>query len=344
MSSFSRYIADSYASHTKKVEQVYISFWMQFAIWLFLHSLAIFLIILSQDIKLSREGNPDDTVKSEEISLRATTANKDEDNKRKIDKHTRLSEKNSEGKGALTKRKGANALSPFFEFQDPVVQQSRDGKAKTRGEKVESVKAKNREEKRQKEKETSADQIEKMLSADKSHFNLQIVDSVTMLDRRFLANPDQDISSRASLFKIPEHYRFQREFALNLSNDNRSFSFNTIRYKDYEYFEKMKRKIAYNWRRNAPTGAFFLGDVNHHVYYPGMNRIITIKNGTARLAFLINRDGKVLDIKVLQRHPSDILTQSCYKAIEDSKGFGPLPDSIKEETMIIPFAFIYRNY
>ena len=37
------------------------------------------------------------------------------------------------------------------------------------------------------------------------------------------------------------------------------------------------------------------------------------------------------------------MTQSCYQAIADSKGFGPLPDSINKQKLIIPFQFIYIN-
>ncbi len=311
------------------------AFMLQLLIWSLLHAALIILLVVLRE-KYSGKQAIDALRKTDKI-LRVTTENINENKQKKIEPQSRLSKEHSTGQGALTQKKGVNVLSPFFDFSLLQLYSPGNSEARSsRGTQKETVKK--REERSQRDKRSGE---QKILSVQESHFQLSIMQP---------QERDQDFdgsgahaATRQTLLRIPEHYRFREEFALNIANDGKPFSFNTIRYQDYKYFESMKKKIAANWRRNAPAGAMFLGDFNS-VYFPGMNRIISIKNGTARIAFLLNRQGKVIDIKILSRHPSDIMTQACYKAIEDSREFGALPASIPDEILVIPFQFIYMNY
>jgi outer membrane biosynthesis protein TonB len=299
--------------------------WVQLFLLLLVHVL-IFAFIYSHQKELNQwlaEGG----MEQEDIFLRVTTENINEDQKRKITPTTRLSKKDSQGKGKITRRKGLNYLSPHIDFelgQKGAQQQKAD----------QSQKDKPKAEKDNKENQ-------ELLSTPQGHFTLALIDEQEL--RRARALPSRDKQQRGkSSYKIPEFYQFKKKMALNISNDNRNFSFNTARYKDYKYFQDMKRKIQKNWRRNMPSGGFSFNSLDSG-FYPGYNQVIPFKSGSAKIAFLIDRQGKIRHIKILHKHPSPTMTQSCYQAIADSKGFGPLPDSINKEKLIIPFQFIYIN-
>lgn len=257
--------------------------------------------------------------------VRVTTENINEDKKRNLKKISRLSKEDSSGKGRITKKKGENVLSRFFEFQKPQIAQN----FKPAG--IYSEKD-NRGKKGRME--------DKVITSEKGMVTLSFIKPSSEKNKFIYKNRFHRVNKR---FKIPEHYRFQKKFALNISNDRRNFSFNTIKYPDYKYFQEMKKKIQRNWFRNAPPGGMFLGNLDQY-YYPGLSRVVSFKPGNSLIVFAINRQGKIQDIKILKRHPSGIITESCFKAIEDSREFGPLPESIKEDFLVIPMNFIYSIY
>jgi hypothetical protein len=297
-------------------------------LWLFINALLVVIVLLLSyinGIALFADREMDLTEKNR--LLRVTTENINEDQKRNLNKVTRLSKEDSSGKGALTKNKGVNALTPFFDFQKPSA----------------SIMTRTQDESQAKPDKLRRDQdkSEKFLSSDKGRVALSFVREAYNSSSSPTFKFSKARQSEKRKFMIPEHYRFKKDLALNISNDGKNFSFNTMKYPDYKYFQDMIKKIQKNWERNAPPGGMYMGDYNA-AYYPGLSRVISFKPGSTLIVFSIDRQGKIIDIKILNRHSSRIITESCFKAIEDSREFGPLPKSIKEEYLIIPLNFIYN--
>ncbi len=302
--------------------------WIHLFFWALLH---IFLFLVSIQIQKNYFPSMDKMVvdpQKDEFLLRVTTENINEDNKRQISPITRLSKKDSEGKGALTQQKGINYLSPFLDFLL--------GKNQP-----ETMKKTSKKKNDNKTKNNNQQKNSRLLTTEQSDFIISLLDPAQLWQRPpATIHSKNSLASRKNAIKIPEFYRFKPQMALNLSNDNRPFSFNTIKYPDYKYFQNMKKKIQENWFRNMPAGGLYLHDLDSG-FYPGLNRVISFKSGVTRIAFALDRQGKIRDIRIMEQHPSPIMTKSCYLAIADSKEFGPLPESVKGERLIIPFQFIY---
>ena len=305
----------------RRLRSVHEAFWIYAFFVIILH---VLLFVLWSQIKRYYMYHEVFTVdpNKDNIMLHVTTENINEDDKRKITQVTRLGKRDSKGKGALTKEKGLNYLSPFIDFN--VGSQSRKSSNTSKPVKMKDLNKK-------------MAKGEKILQSQSGHVLLSLLDWNAMSRQT-----NRSAFRRASRgrYKIPEHYRFNSNYALNISNDKRKFSFNTIKFPDYKYFQDMKRKIRDNWIRNMPAGGLYIHDLDSS-FYPGLNRVVAFKSGVARIAFSLDRTGKVRDIRVMERHASPILTNSCYQAIVDSKNFGPLPKAIKGERLIVPFQFIY---
>lgn len=313
---------DSYQRISQKISR---NLYALFILWLTIH-LALVGIFYLLDALLGTGLSAAIKNQIQERLIRVTTENINEDREKRIRKTTRLGKEDSKGRGALTKRKGVNALTPYLNFQRPLVSQR--------------TSALNKKGQNQKKPSKS----DKLIVSSGGRVSISFAPDVASRDSgaRMLDRNTGTFSKKQS-FRIPEHYRFRKKFALNISNDSRDFSFNTLKYPDYKYFQDMKKKIQMNWNRNVPAGGMYLGSMNQ-AYYPGLSRVVSFKPGNTQIAFGINRAGKIFDIKILKKHPSKIITESCFKAIEDSREFGPLPESIKGDQLIIPLNFIYNLY
>ncbi|HEY1406752.1 MAG TPA: energy transducer TonB, partial [Spirochaetota bacterium] len=142
--------------------------------------------------------------------------------------------------------------------------------------------------------------------------------------------------------KIPDVKGINSKNAMFISNDG-SFSFNTRKFKDFEYFKSMKNRIGNNWYPPTLGHAYLPTNANSRtgVYTPGYTRTSLIPSQEVVLYFVMDRTGEVVDIKVLQSLGKSALVDSCIDAIRNSKNFGKVPADITGPLVVIPFVFGY---
>jgi len=132
--------------------------------------------------------------------------------------------------------------------------------------------------------------------------------------------------------KIPDRKGMNLDNALFLTSDQRVFSFNTKKFEDFEYFRNMKQKISGNWY--PPT----LSNMRHY-YAGGYTQSRLIASQEVYLYFIMNRAGDVVSVTLVDSRGNQYLDQSCIDAVANSKNFGPVPESIEGEKIVIPFIF-----
>ena len=97
----------------------------------------------------------------------------------------------------------------------------------------------------------------------------------------------------------------------------------------------MKDRIASNWYppllANAALGGFA----------PGSMRIMAIPSQKVKICFIMNRDGDIVRVELVDSMGNKPLDDSCMDAIKMSRSFGKVPDDIKGEFIMIPFIFGY---
>lgn len=145
---------------------------------------------------------------------------------------------------------------------------------------------------------------------------------------------------------IPDKNNVTRENAIFYSSDGR-FSFNTVKYKHFEYFKNLKDKIASNWYPPLMANSISNGyNPLSGTYTPGFTRIMVIPSQEVKIVFVLNKDGEVTELKLLDSMGVKPLDSSCIDAIGASKNFGPVPrDLLKDgDKLVIPFIFGYYVY
>ncbi len=238
--------------------------------------------------------------------------NINEDNKRIIDDKTLLSEKDSSARGYITEKKGDRWLNNSRDF------------ALRKG-----TKSSGRDRER--------------------YVNRQIKTGILLTDNTELVIEmmRQSVGGLAGeggadeFTTIPDKYSYTKENAIYYSNDG-TFSFNTLRFKPFKYFKEMKDKIASNWFPPLLANVAIYGyDPVTGSYTPGRLRIMAIPNQVVKLYFVMNRNGDVLDVKIVDSMGNKTLDSSCVDSIKNSRNFGKVPREIEGEQILIRFVFIY---
>ncbi len=140
---------------------------------------------------------------------------------------------------------------------------------------------------------------------------------------------------------IPDRYSFTKENAIFYSNDG-TFSFNTLKFKPFKYFKEMKDKIANHWFPPLLANSVIYGyDPVTGSYTPGRLRIMAIPNQVVKLYFILNRNGDVLDVKIVESMGNNTIDSSCLDSIINSKNFGKVPPEIEGAEILIRFVFLY---
>lgn len=140
--------------------------------------------------------------------------------------------------------------------------------------------------------------------------------------------------SKSQWTRIPDKKGVTLENAIYYSN-NKRFSFNTKKFSDFEYFRRMKQKIANNWFPPIMANSLSAG------HTPGRTSVRVIANQEVRLYFVMNRNGDVKKVELVDSRGNAHLDESCLDAIRNSKTFGPVPDDIPGKEIVIPFIFGY---
>ena len=133
---------------------------------------------------------------------------------------------------------------------------------------------------------------------------------------------------------IPDKKGINLDNAIYYSNSE-YFSFNTKKFSNFEYFRRMKQKIAGNWYPPMMANSLTTG------YTPGHVRVKIMASEEVVTYFILNRNGDVQKVVLLESKGNKALHESCVDAIKHSKSFGPVPEDIVGEKIVIPFIFGY---
>lgn len=248
------------------------------------------------------------------VAGRDIIVNINQDDKRIVDKRTLLSDRDSSARGYITKDKGDRWLNNSLEFK-------------------------------LKKGSSGSESGRRVVSQGKEKFILNDLSEVVMNISRPWERARSSAGSGGAAYQvtIPDKNSVTRQNAIYYSNDG-MFSFNTAKFKNFEYFRQMKNKIASNWHPPAMANAIIRGyNPVTGAYAPGSMRIMAIQSQQVKLYFIMDRNGDVLEVKILDSLGNKSLDSSCLDAIRYSKNFGSVPDNIKGEQVLIPFIFGYYS-
>lgn len=232
-------------------------------------------------------------------AARDIVVNINQDDRRNYSEKTLLSDRDSLAKGYITEKKGDRWLNNSRYFsRGRGRQQDRSGEGKN---------------------DTSGKDENIILS--------KLSEVVMQLRRK-----QEEKAGGLARIAIPDKNSITRENAIFYSNSG-MFSFNTAKFKNFDYFRKMKDKIASNWFPPDMANAVIGG------YAPGRTRIMAIPSQVVKTVFIMNRQGDVVNVRLMDSKGNRELNKSCLDAIRLSETFGPVPDSIEGEYIVIPFMF-----
>ncbi len=252
----------------------------------------------------------DQSVRKKITGLRDVIVNINQDNTREINRRTLLSDKDSKAKGFITRRRGDRWLNNSREFQV----RSGDGKSSRLG----------------KNQKVSAGKETFILSNDS--------EVVAILQKEAAGSSKAGQRGMFERITVPDRYNVTRKNAIYYSNSG-LFSYNTAKFRHFEYFKKMKDRIASNWFPPVMANIAIGG------YAPGRTRIMAIPSQEVRLYFILDRSGEVKKVKILDSMGNDSLDSSCVEAIKLSKSFGPVPeDMLQGNYFVVPFIFGFYSH
>lgn len=221
----------------------------------------------------------------------------------KKDEYKALSDQESAGSGGITKEKGFHTLSSFREFIFGSNSQASNP--------------------------NQANPEEQKKEDDLYEVGLFKADPLTTAT----LNPNSSNPSNASqMMKIPFNYRFQQDFLFRWDG-NRAMSVATKQLAGYHYFKNMLKLIEGSF---APPGGgnFAYRDIAGTVVREG------IKPGMTKVLFLLNDDGKVIDVNLVSSQGQTLVDRACLDSLR-GQNFGRVPDEVKAKGMIFGINFIF---
>lgn len=236
--------------------------------------------------------------------------NINQDNIADINKNTLLSDKTSKAKGYVTKEKGDRWLNNSLDFtmQKGVRQLGKGGIASSKA---------------------AEDKI--MVSQENTEYIISFFKEE--------AGGIPEFEGDSEFTRIPDKYSINPKNALFFSSDG-FFSFNTVKFKPFEYFKNMKDKVAANWHPPLLANAVIYGyDPMTGSLAPGRMRIMAVPTQDIKLYFTMDRDGNVLYVVLVDSLGNKAIDESCIDAIRLSRNFGKVPEEIKGKVIVIPFLF-----
>lgn len=224
-------------------------------------------------------------------------------NPEKTDEYKALSDKDSAGGGGLTKEKGFHTDSPFreFVFGSPNSPSSDPSPAEENQAKEENL------------------------------FEVGIIKADPIAIRTLRPAPSAQ-GQQGQMMKIPFNYRFQQDFQFRWDG-NRAMTVPTKELAGFHYFKNMLRQIE---RAFAPPGGgnFAYRDIAGTVVREG------IKPGMTKVLFLLNENGKVIDVRLVSSQGQNIVDRACIDSIR-GQNFGKVPDEVKSKGLIFGINFIF---
>ena len=283
----------------------------------FMHAVIAFCFILPRiqaawdDIALLKKVFGDSALQRDVI------VNINEDGRRVVTSETLLSERDASARGFITPRTGNRWLNNSLDFR-----MLKGEKGAGKGGAAVAVRAGR----------------DRVIMVDESEV-------VMVIEHKAASSSSSGASGLFDDVRIPDKNDVTRENAIFYSNDGR-FSFNTVKFKDFKYFKDMKDKIASNWFPPLMANAVIQGyNPLTGNYTPGSTRIMAIPSQEVKMVFVLNREGEVIRVEILDSLGHKELNRSCVDAIRLSKNFGPVPkDLLHGGVLVIPFIFGYYVY
>ncbi|WCL49296.1 energy transducer TonB [Leptospira sp. GIMC2001] len=224
-------------------------------------------------------------------------------NPEKRDEYKALSDRDSAGGGGLTEEKGFHTSSPFREFIFGTTNQPSNNPTP-------------QEENMKKEEDV---------------FEVGIYKSDPVTVAALQPTPSNP-SQTGQMMKIPFNYRFQQDFLFRWDG-NRAMTVPTKELAGYHYFKNMLKQIEGSF---APPGGgnFAYRDIAGTVVREG------IKPGMTKVQFLLNDQGKVLDVRLVSSQGQELVDRACMDSIR-GQNFGVVPEEVKAKGMIFGINFIF---
>ncbi|MGJ4788940.1 TonB-dependent receptor [Leptospira koniambonensis] len=221
------------------------------------------------------------------------------------DEYKALSNVESAGSGGITKEKGFHTLSPFREFVMGNIFRN-PSKASPQNS----------------QKKTEEEKVYEV--------------AILKQDPVEFTNPNEQTPEQTPatgrMTKIPFNYRFQQDMLFRWDGSS-SMSIPTKKLVGYEYFKRMLRQIEQSF---SPPGGGNFG------YRDGAGTVIreAIEPGEAKVQFLLNDAGQVIDTKLISSQGQALVDQSCVDALR-GQNFGKVPEDVKAQGMIYGITFIF---
>lgn len=293
---------------------------------LILHLFFAGFLVMPYIIDPSKSHHLSEMLNTDSYVLRDVIVNIDADDLEIESPYTLFSERSSSARGHMSEKRGDTWLNNSLTFTSPRPAQSASSGREAGTPPLLYTKEESTFQLAILEESKFSHPIEDLANqhAENAHRQSRNKDTVTISDQPALETSDWT--------KIPDKKGFTFENALYLTSDRRPIRFNTKKFSDFEYFRNMKQKIASNWY--PPT----LSNMRHY-YAGGYTQSRLIASQEVFLYFLLNRNGDVLSVTLVDSKGNEYLDQSCIDAVSNSKNFGPLPASIEGEKIVIPFIF-----
>lgn len=269
----------------------------------FLHTVLIAAFLLPDSDGVFRTFNKH-AARGKTSGGRDIIVNINQDDIRDIRKGTLLSDRDSSAKGFITQEKGDRWLNNSLEFRMKSGGSGGDGRTASSGSR------------------------DKLRSSDNGDIYMKYG-----RDGGGTGGNSGGKGSAANM-AIPDKNGITMNNAIFYSNSG-LFSFNTSKFKNFTYFKNMKDKIASNWYPPLLANAALGGNA------PGSMRIMAIQSQKVKICFIMDREGEIVRVELVDSMGSKPLDDSCMDAIRMSRNFGRVPDDIKGDYIMIPFIFGY---
>lgn len=262
------------------------------------------------------------------LAARDIVVNINEDNIAKRTVATYLSDKDSSGRGYITKEKGDTYIDNANDFKY--------GKAGRIGSSGRGTRTSSSSSRIDTSRIPGMSKLTTAPDTEEYPISIELIH-----DNPFSAPSGGYAVVESEWTRIPSVRGMNPQNSLFISNSG-TFSFNTAKFKNFEYFKRMKNKIADNWATPDLGRAILPRAVDSRGYTaPGYTRTSLIPSQEVYLYFTMNRSGEVLDVTVLSGNRNSALVQTCVEAVRNSKNFGNVPADMKGPLINIPFVFGY---
>jgi hypothetical protein len=291
-----------------------LQFSLAFIIAVFIHTVMFVAVIAPRMHSLWELQRLGDKLFRNDGSGRDIIVNINQDDKRVVVRETLLSDRDSSAKGFITKKQGDRWLNNSLDFRLLRGDRGRGGSG-------DAVLRSNKS---------------RILSSDESEM-------VVTLDKRTSGGGEEGNHGILDKSLIPDRFNVTKENAIFYSNDGR-FSYNTLKFRNFKFFKELKDKIASNWHPPLMANAVLQGyNPITGGYTPGYTRIMLIPSQEVVTVFVLDKNGEVIQAKLLDSMGNRYLDKSCMEAITLSKNFGKVPKELLQEgkVLVVPFIFGY---